>query len=248
MKNKYLLMGNNIIVSEEDTYKEHNQVCAEYWDDSSWKLKTICSNEEDIVELELVDRIEKEWYSDCTIAIYYYIFRDVEGNFIVGFENEGYHPIEKIEEFETEAEAKKHIMEFDLIFKTKSGLGRKYENTNHLHNKKPQHIAYFDSNATAKDYLEMLKSCCGGDVYIYEEAVEIALKNKSIFEYIEENFYFDNLLYEQDATNWCVEADWFQHKIEELFKVEDNAELYHNLEEFIEKEFSAEELDEVFVE
>lgn len=147
--------------------------------------------------------------------------------------------IKKMKKKEKEVKAKS-------VFRTKSGLAEIYEIFGSHEDKKSQFFAYFCKSSTAKDYLEMLEYFCDGDVYIHKEAIEIALKNKSIFEYIEENFYFDDLFHEKDVRIWAFEANWFQHRIEKLFKVEDNSKLYYNLEEFIEKEFSTEELDEVF--
>jgi len=110
-KDKYVCVyaENDEGVGDNPYYWSYEEICFEHWDGSNWK--TICSNEEDAAELELVDRIEKrEPNFNHGRAVYYYIFKDEEGNFSIGSENEGYHhPIEKIEEFETETEAREYV-------------------------------------------------------------------------------------------------------------------------------------------
>lgn len=110
-RGKYICVyiESDVGVGEDPYFWDYGQVCFDYWDGSNWN--TICSDKEDAAELELIDRIGKrEPNFNYGRAIYYYIFRDEEGNFSIGFENEGYHhPIEKIEEFETEAEAREYV-------------------------------------------------------------------------------------------------------------------------------------------
>lgn len=110
-KDKYVCVyaENDEGVGEDPYFWDYEQVCFEHCDGSNWN--TICSDKEYTVELELIDTIEKrESDFNWGRAVYYYIFKDEKECFVVGFENEGYyHPIEKVEEFETETEAREYV-------------------------------------------------------------------------------------------------------------------------------------------